>query len=235
MKRASLLRIFEAAAVILLPIALVGSAFLEAEASAALSLLCVGLALTPFLLSFENKKPRPRDLVPIAVMSVIAALGRTLFSAIPSFQPASAIILITAIAFGQDAGFLTGALTALSSNLLLGQGPWTPWQMYAWGMIGFFGGLLYRAGLFRKRFFLLLFGFISGILFGWFMDLWYVLGFIRPVNLAAFLAAFASSAWMDLIHGISTVLFLLLLEKPWGKKLYRIRQKYGIGPEVKEK
>ena len=221
-------RAAETAAVILPPILLFFCALWEVQGTAFAAGLVLVVSILPFFADFEHSKPRPRDMVPIAVLSTIAALGRTMFAAIPSFNPASAVVLITGISLGPQAGFLSGALAALASNMLLGQGPWTPWQMYAWGMIGFVGGLFQRAGLFKKPFFLYAFGFFSGILFGWFMDLYYVIGFIKPLTSGAIIASFAASAFMDVTHGLSTVLFLVLLKKTWCQKLSRLKMKYGI-------
>ena len=101
----------------------------------------------PFFLVFDRKKPQARELVPIAVMAAIAVVGRTVFEIVPlpNFKPCSAVIIITAVSFGPEAGFLTGALTALVSNFIFGQGPWTPWQMFTWGLVGFLAGLLFGA------------------------------------------------------------------------------------------
>ena len=107
----------------------------------------------PFLLVYDKRRPQARDLMPIAVMAALCVVGRVAFVAIPlpSFKPVSAIVIITAIVFGPETGFLTGALGAFASNFLFGQGPWTPWQMFCWGMIGFIAGLLHNAGYFRKK------------------------------------------------------------------------------------
>ena len=224
-------RMTEGAAVVLPPFLLFIMAYYEAPFTALLSGLILVTALIPFFAEFEISRPRPRDMVPIAVMSAIAALGRALFSVIPSFTPSSAIVLITGISLGPQAGFLTGALSALASNMVLGQGPWTPWQMYAWGMIGFVGGCMNRAGFFQKRWFLYSFGMLSGILFGWFMNLQYLMGYVKPITWGAVVASFATSAVMDVTHGTSVVLFLALLRKPWCRKLDRLKQKYGIGAD----
>lgn len=98
----------------------------------------------PFFLKFERRKPRAREMVPLAVMAALGVVGRTVFQLIPlpNFKPVSAIVIITAIAFGPEAGFMTGAHTAFVSNFIFGQGPWTPWQMFCWGMIGFVAGRL---------------------------------------------------------------------------------------------
>lgn len=186
------------------------------------------LLMLPFFVIFERSKPRPKDLVPIAVMSALGALGRALFAAIPNFKPTTAIVMITGMQFGPLAGFLTGALSALVSNLFLGQGPWTLWQMSAWGMIGFVSGIFQKRGLFQYRTVLYLFGMISGILFGWILNLQYILGYVDHLNVETVAACYAASIWFDVTHGISTVVFLAILERPWGRKLHRLKAKYGI-------
>lgn len=128
-----------------------------------LSFVMVILAMVPFLMLYELKKPKAREWIPLAVMAAIAAVGRMAFALTPHFKPVSAIIIITAMVFGPEAGFLTGAVAALASNLLFGQGPWTPWQMFAWGLIGFLAGLLSKAGLLKKKWQLFLLGFSAAI------------------------------------------------------------------------
>lgn len=218
-------------AAVLPPVSLITMTLLDLPFTAALSMLIIFLALLPFFTAFEKTRPRPRDLAPIAVMSALAALGRALFMAVPSFKPTSAIVIITGMQFGPQAGFLTGALSALASNMFLGQGPWTPWQMYAWGMIGFLAGILEKRRMFQKRWRLYVFGMLCGVLFGWFLNLQYIASYVNPVNLKAILLAYAAGFWMDITHGAATVIFLVVLEKPWGKKLARLKKKYGIGKE----
>lgn len=220
--------VFQVAALLLPPILLAVMAVTAYPYAAAASIAVILLALLPFFIGFEQKKPRPRDLVPIAVMSVIASLGRALFAAVPNFKPTTAIVMITGMQFGPQAGFLTGALSALASNMFLGQGPWTPWQMYAWGLIGFVSGVAGKRTWFRRRGILYLAGFFAGILFDWFLNLQYLIGYIRPVTWQAVMLTYVAGLGFDLVHGGSTVLFLMLLEKPWGKKLHRLKVKYGI-------
>ena len=119
-----------------------------------LGLLFLAISAVPFLLVFERRRPQARELVPIAVMSALAVVGRTVFSIVPlpNFKPCSAIIMITAIVFGPETGFLTGALTAFVSNFIFGQGPWTPWQMFTWGLLGFLTGLMKNAGYRARRY-----------------------------------------------------------------------------------
>ena len=111
------------------------------------SLLIIIYATIPFFLMFENRKPQARELVVLAVMCVIAVTSRGAFIWIPHFKPMIAVIIIAGVALGAEAGFLTGAITGFVSNFIFGQGIWTPWQMFAYGMAGFLGGFLYKKGL----------------------------------------------------------------------------------------
>lgn len=195
-----------------------------------LGLLFLLASAIPFLLVFDKKKPQARELVPIAVMAAIAVVGRTVFEIIPlpNFKPCSAIIIITAVAFGPEAGFLTGTLTGFVSNFIFGQGPWTPWQMFTWGLVGFLAGILKNAGVFKgrsRRHFaaqwwdrlcpentnrgdllhfvrqltdhaplrLCLYGFLSGFLYGWIMNLYFIIGYVSPLTWQTVGAAYVRS------------------------------------------
>lgn len=190
--------------------------------------LCVAvLACIPFFLSFENGKTRVREMMIIAVMVALAVVGRIIFTPIPGFKPVTAIVVITAMYFGCEAGFLTGALSAVISDFYFGQGPWTPFQMFVWGIIGFIAGTL-ADPLKRNRILLAVYGVISGVLFSLLMDVWTVLWWDGTFKLSRYLAATASAARFTLIYAVSNVIFLLVLQKPIGKKLERIKDKYGL-------
>ena len=109
----------------------------------------------------------------ISVLAAIGVAGRAAFFMVPSFKPVAAIVILTGISFGGEAGFLVGSLTMLISNMFMGQGPWTPWQMFAFGMIGFLAGILYQKGILKARKFdLCIYGFLSVFLiYGGIMNL----------------------------------------------------------------
>lgn len=195
---------------------------------ALISFIMVILAMVPFLMLYEMKKPQAREWIPLAVMAAIAAVGRAAFAFLPHFKPVSAIIIITAMVFGPEAGFLTGAIAALASNLFFGQGPWTPWQMFAWGLIGFVAGLLAKGGLLKKKWQLLLFGMATGYVYGWILNIWSGAGFLYELSLQSYLSLCVTSFIPDTIHGVSTVIFLWLLSDSWGAKLRRVKTKFGI-------
>ncbi|MFR3452057.1 MAG: ECF transporter S component [Collinsella sp.] len=75
--------------------------------------------------------------MPTLVLAACAAAGRILFAPIPDFKPLSAIAIIAGATLGPRNGFMVGALAALTSNFFFGQGLWSPWQMYAWGVVGY--------------------------------------------------------------------------------------------------
>ncbi len=213
---------------VLTPVILAAAVAAEFEQTALLSLVVVSAAMLPFFARFEQRRPKPRDIVPIVVMSVIAAIGRTLLVVFPNVQPVTAIVIISGIAFGPQAGFLTGALSALSSNLFLGQGPWTPWQMFGWGMTGYAAGHLQKRNFFRHPLLLYLFGFAASFAFGALLNVWVVIGFVRPFAWEAALTVYLTSLYVDLLHAGSTVLFLFLMARSWLKKLSRVKNKYGL-------
>ena len=107
-----------------------------------LALAVAALSLVPFFFTFEKKEHTVTYLLLIAVFTALSVLGRLAFSAVQAFKPVTAVVVIAAMYFGPEAGFLTGALSALLSNFYFGQGPWTVFQMAAWGLVGFFAGLL---------------------------------------------------------------------------------------------
>ena len=112
-----------------------------------ISLVLAFLSCLPFYFSFEKKQTKTTELVIISALITIAVVGRLAFAALPGMSPVTAIAAIAGMYFGPAAGFLTGSLSAIVSNVLFGQGPWTPFQMLAWGMTGYLGGVLGKRGL----------------------------------------------------------------------------------------
>lgn len=211
------------------PISLIFYSLYDNRSYGVISILFIVLAMIPFLMIYEMKKPQAREWIPLAVMAAIAAVGRVAFAPIPSFKPTSAIIIITASVFGPEAGFLTGTVSALASNLFFGQGPWTPWQMFSWGVIGFLGGVLYKFKIIRGKKSLCVFGFFSGFLFGWIMNIFTMIGFISNFSFSSFLALYVSSFWFDFTHAVATAVFLYVLSDSWISKLNRAKIKFGLG------
>lgn len=218
----------EAVAIAGVPAVLAACIAFQVQQTAVLSLVVVLGCLAVFFAGFEQSRPRLRDTMPVAVLAALAAAGRILFAPVPSFKPVSAIAIIAGAVFGRRSGFLVGALAALVSNFFFGQGPWSPWQMYGWGLIGWLGGVMASAGLFRSKAVLLGFGFLSGPLYGVVLNLWSIVGFYHPQTLAQAAVVYAAALPFDVIHGVATVVFLAALYVPWQRKLARIKRKFGL-------
>lgn len=213
---------------ILVPVIVLGGAVLFADRQYAWVAFCVAvLACAALLLSFEGGRPDVKKLLLLAVMTALSVAGRLLFAPIPGFKPVTAIVVITAMYFGGEAGFVTGALSALISNFYFSQGPWTPFQMLVWGMIGLVAGVMGKA--FRThRALLLLYGAVSGVVFSLLMDVWTVLWAEGTLNASRYIAVITASAPYTLEYAVSNVVFLLVLAGPLGRILGRIKTKYGL-------
>ena len=188
-----------------------------------ISLGVAALSLLTFMAGFERRKTGSRRLVLTAVMIALCIAGRF----IPFFKPVAALTVLTAVYMGPEAGFLTGSLSAALSNFWFGQGPWTPFQMLAWGLTGLAAG--YLAGpLKRRRWLLLLFGTLSGVFYSLVMDVWSVVWYAGAFDWGLYAAAFVTALPHTLLYAASNLLFLWLLARPIGEKLERVRVKYGM-------
>ena len=221
---------FEIVSLLFLPALLVFCAVFDFPRKALLTFMGAVLACIPFLVSFENQKPTAPQLMPLIILASVAAVGRILFAATPNFKPVTGVVILAGITLGRSQGFLCGALAALASNLFFGQGAWTPWQMFAWGLVGCLSGVLSRRGLLRGRLSAAIWGALFSLLYGLIMDSWTVVGFIAPLTPAAALAAYGAGLPFSLIHALSTVLFLLLLYRPWCRIIRRMQTKYIAAP-----
>ncbi|MBA2941943.1 ATP-binding cassette domain-containing protein [Paenibacillus sp. CGMCC 1.16610] len=195
-----------------------------------ISLLVILETMLPFVMLFESRKPQARELIVIAVLCAIAVAGRAAFFMVPQFKPVVAMVIISGVCLGAEAGFLVGVVTGFVSNFFFGQGPWTPWQMFAFGIIGFLAGLLFKKGILRRnKAALCIFGGLTTFfIYGGLLNPASVL--MSPVQPTKemFLLAYLQGIPFDLIHAVSTVIFLYFIAKPMLSKLDRIKLKYGL-------
>ena len=192
-----------------------------------ISLAVAVFSLIPPVFCFETKQQSALRLILIAAMTALSVTGRFLFGMLPFFKPVTAMTVITALSFGPEAGFMTGALTAVISNFYFGQGPWTPFQMFAWGMLGFLAGLL-RKPLRKSRVMLMIYGVFAGIFYSLLLDVFSTLWQDNRFLPSRYVAMLLTSLPMTAVYAASNVVFLFLLAKPVGEKLERMRKKYGI-------
>ena len=209
---------------------LLGMQYLPGNRQYITALLVMAEAMLPFLAAFENRKPHARELVLLAVICAIAVAGRAAFFMLPQCKPVLAIIILTGAVLGAEAGFLAGVITMLASNMLFGQGIWTPWQMFAMGLCGYLAGVLFQKGrLPHSRFSLGLFGLICAIgIYGVIMNLSTALLYTPELTFRAIAPYLLSGYPMDCMHGAATWLFLWLGAEPVIEKLERIKEKHGI-------
>ncbi|WP_307338400.1 ECF transporter S component [Metabacillus malikii] len=195
---------------------------------ALVSAIILALTILPFVTRFERRKVTGRELVMLAVLGAIAAVSRVPFASIPNVQPTTFVIMMTGLVFGAESGFVVGAIAALVSNLFLGQGPWTPWQMYSWGIIGLLAGALRNTHFLKGNFGKVVFGFAAGFMFDWIMNIWYIVSLGKDAQLSDILIYYGNGFYFDLAHALSNVFFLLVFAKSWMKILTRFKRKYGI-------
>ena len=207
-----------------------GILFLKDKKYYIVCLLLIVYAMLPFFFLFENRRPQARELVVIAVLCAIGVAGRAAFFMVPQFKPVAAVVILAGVCFGAESGFLVGAMTAFVSNFFFGQGPWTPWQMFAFGLIGFLAGLLFKEGrLPRKRLPLCAFGAVAIlVLYGGITNISSVLLFTAGPSWQTAAATYLAALPFDISHALSTVFFLFVLTNPMLEKLGRIRKKYGL-------
>lgn len=193
-----------------------------------LSAEIVFIAIVFLYRGFEKSRVSSREIAIIAVLGTVAAVGRVPFAALPNIQPVTFMVIISGYIFGARAGFMVGSTAAVVSNFFLGQGPWTPWQMFAWGLAGssaaLFSAVFPQAG----RWGMAAFQFAWGYIFGWIMNLWFWTAFISPLNWQSFLATYAASFWLDTCHALGNVIFYLFCGAGAVKVLRRTKNKLEV-------
>ena len=196
------------------------------------STLVILEAMLPFFLTFEARRPKARELVIIAVMAALAVAGRVAIP-IPDFKAITGIIMITGMAFGPQAGFMTGAISAFASNFFYSQGPWTPWQMLSYGMGGFLAGLLFYGKSGKKPLpdtvWKTVFAFFAVVLaVGPLLDACTIFTTGARISWRFAFAVLAAGFPHNVIHGLSCAATVLVLSKPLLTKLNRLKTKYGM-------
>lgn len=216
---------------LLIPLTLfVGVYYLQDNKYYFIMMLVLLECMLPFFLVFEGRKPQARELVIIAVLCAIGVAGRSAFFMLPQFKPVMALTIVAGVAFGGESGFLVGAMTMLVSNMLLSQGPWTPWQMFCMGIIGFLAGVLFRKGwLRRSRLSLCIFGALAAVVvYGGIINSSWALLYGGDFSWAVLISYLISGFPFDCVHGAATAIFLWLAAEPMLEKLDRIKVKYGL-------
>lgn len=192
-----------------------------------ISLTVAALSCVPVFIMFEKKESSTQKLIIIAVMIALSVIGRFAFGFLPHFKPVTAVVVIVGLYLGKEAGFLCGSLSAVISNFFMGQGPWTPFQMFAWGFVGLVAGILAKY-IVNKLIFQIIYAGLAGILYSLLLDIYTVLSFDGYFSISRYIAAITASFPVTLTYAVSNIIFILLLSKPIGDKINRLKVKYGI-------
>lgn len=193
------------------------------------SFVLLALALAAGFGWYERSRPPARVVGLVAVLAALAVVGRLAFAAVPNVKPTTDIVLFAGVALGAVPGFAVGAIAAIASNVFLGQGPWTVWQMAAWGGCGIGGGLLARAAGRRElgRIQLAVACGLAGLAFGAFMDV-YQWTLAARQDLPTYLAIAATSLPYNLAHAFGNVAFCLLIGPVFVRSLRRYRRRFEV-------
>ena len=185
--------------------------------------------LVPFFMAFEGRRPKPRELVTVAVMAALVTIARVAVP-LPSFKPTFAVIMLAGIAFGPETGFIVGALGALGSDFFYGQGPFTPWQMMAYGMAGLLAGFVYQHNWVpRKNWVMGAFCFVCTVLFiGPLLDTSTVTIIATKFTWENMLPIYLSGFPVNVMQGLCSFLTMLFFGNAILEKLDRVRTQYGM-------
>ena len=178
-----------------------------------LALVLLVLLLTLYALTITSKRIRTGRMIVIVIMTALSVIGRF----IPFFKPIAALSIITGMYVNAGSGMMVGMLSVLISNFYFGQGPWTPFQMLAFGLIGFLSGVLSKY-LINNKTFLISYSLLCGVAYSLILDVWTVLWLGGGNLLEKYLATAVTAIPFTLVYAISNVIYILILNKPFGEK-----------------
>ncbi len=193
------------------------------------SFVLLALALAAGFAWYERKRPPARVVGVVAVLAALAVVGRLAFAAVPNVKPTTDIVLFAGYALGAAPGFAVGAISAIASNVFLGQGPWTVWQMAAWGGVGIGGALLAWGTRGRElgRVELAIYCGLAGFAFGALMDV-YQWTLAARQDLSTYLAIATTSLPYNMAHAVGNVVFCLLIGPVFVRSLRRYRRRFEV-------
>ncbi len=190
------------------------------------ALVCAVIIILGYFLCFELKKPSVQRIMPIVILVALGSVGRIVFAFIPQVQPTTVIVIIAGAALGSTDGFMAGALCALVSNFILGQGPWTPFQMIAWGLVGALAGLISKIKYGGSLPVMVIYSAVAAFMYSILMDMYTVMTFWEGMTLEYALTIFSAGIVFNVSHMIGNVIFMLILFVPFNHMLKRVKQKY---------
>lgn len=216
---------------VLAPLTLILSArYLESSNYYISAVIIIVLSIIPFFVFFENRKIKTGEIVIVSMMIALAVASRAVMAFVPQLKPTCAIVIVTAIAFGPNVGFVTGSLSMLVSNLIFGQGMFTPFQMLGMGLAGFVCGLIFNTSAYKTDRLIVSItgGIVCFVVYGMVVDSCSVLMMLTEYTPRAILGVYTSGIPYNAIHAVTTAILLFFINKPMTDKFTRLRVKYGI-------
>ena len=223
------MRLTQPIVLVMLPVIMVLWAWLKLPNAALVTSACDCVALVPFFVGYERSRRRARDLMPVVVLTALAVAGRLVFAPVPAVKPIIAIVVMGGLCFEREDGFMIGALSMLVSNVFFGQGPWTPWQMFTTGLVGYLAGIMGSHGWLTRRWSVAAFGASMALLYGFILDTWSIVGFVSDINAASVIATYAAGLVNNVASAMGTVAFLVPIAHSWPRMFGRIKERYQIG------
>jgi energy-coupling factor transport system substrate-specific component len=178
---------------------------------------------------WERTRPSSREVALVAALAALAALGRVAFAPIPNVKPTTDIVLLTGYVLGAGPGFATGAVAAIASNVVFGQGPWTPWEMAGWGLTGLMGAALGAATARRAgRIALALYCGLAGFVYGALLDVSVWVGYAGQHTLQQYLLVSGTSFAFNVAHAAGNIVFCLAFGPAFVRALERFRTRLHV-------
>lgn len=203
------------------------AASLLSQYAAFLSFLLVLFILGIIFAKFEESQISSKEVALIGILAAITAASRIPFAALPNIKPCTFLIIVTGLVFGALAGAMVGSMTAAVSNLFFGQGPWTPWEMVAWSMVGIVAGYIgKRYPNFGVRDIILL-GIVLGMAYNTLMDFSSWIVFYRA-DPEFFIYTFSAGLPFGALHILGNVIFAVILGKPVLALFKRFQQRFHV-------
>lgn len=194
------------------------------------AVLIILFSMIPFFVFFENRKIKTSEIVIVALLISLCVGSRAVLAFIPQVKPTCAIVIVSAIAFGPNVGFVVGSLSMFASNFVFGQGVFTPFQMLGMGFVGFICGIIFSGKKYNTNRIAVavIGGLICFSVYGVIVDSCSVLMMTTELNFKSIISIYASGLPFNIIHGIITALLLFFINKPMTDKFTRLKIKYGI-------
>ena len=178
---------------------------------------------------YERSHPSSRLIALIAALTALAVAGRLALAPIPNVVATTDIVLITGYALGAAPGFAVGALAAVVSNIWLGQGPWTPWQMAGWGLVGIGGAAVAQlTGRELGRIGLAAACGIAGLAYGALLDFSVLVTYGGEQSLDRYLALSARGIPFNVAHALGNIALALAAGPALVRTISRYRTRFDF-------